>query len=223
MKLKYFSRTALLIIFICLVSVFINYCSNPSTTNPDTSLNSISGTIVNWNQGANVVLKSVITFNSTEYVLDSYVVDPSGSFSIKLPDPPDSLLSQVKYSNTTYCNANVSVNPPETKGATVKLLLYKFTLLGEIVQGDSVRSPSQLGDYIIRYEYYDRNTAISGLTTCNFLFFTNYNYNITGVKGWNKVRYLYQEHTTTFDTYVFDNTIPKNARWTYWLIYSNNH
>jgi hypothetical protein len=217
MKTKYIFRTLILLLTICFFSIFINYCSDPASTTPDPSLNSISGSIVNWDQGSNVQLKSVITVNSIDIILDSSIVDPSGNFSIKLPAPPDSVLSLVKYLSTTYCTANVNANPVETKGAALKLYLYKFTLIGEIIQGDSVHSPYQLGDYIIMYEYYDRNTSITGQTVCNFITYNTYNYNISGKKGWNKIRYLYQEQTPTFNTYIYDNTIPKNPMWTYWL------
>jgi len=208
-----------IILFIPFVLIIIlttgcNKDDNPTGPNNSSfsDLNSISGTIPNYNLGAGKTIKLTYWGNAySEYPdFGSGTVDANGIFNLaSLNAVPDSLLEDL-----SEIPDGVTISDPSVKikgGCVLRIYTTSTIKPTHTVDRGIFNSPTQAGDYYINFIYADRNCNVQGT-----FIETNYTdiYNFQLKKGWNKLVQLVKQVDPSIIEYT--TVEPSNG---YWYLY----
>ncbi len=183
--------------------------TGPSSSS-SSNLNSISGTIPNYNLGASKTIRLTYWGNAySDYPnFGSGIVDADGNFNIaSLSAVPDNLLEPLSDIPT-----GVNVSDPSAKikgGCTLRIYTASATKPTHTVDKGIFHSPSQAGDYYINFIYSDRACSVQGTEISS-----NYIYNFEMKKGWNKLIQLVKQTNPLIMEYK--NEEPVGG---YWYLY----
>lgn len=204
---------------------FFCSCKEDTVTNSSNS-EVISGTIENWTQGGNIILKAeVYDTNFNSLVIDSTIVSSNGSFSLKLKNVPDSLLYPLVFRpDSAFREVNVMVNPSNTKFSRHGCLIFP---VGVAPYGLNLYSGTQRRGWIYRsnndsltyfysfYAYFNQSVTITGFTIGYFYFYSDTAiYNISGVQGWNRVTVRFPRRFES--QFNYSEIEPAGGKWIYY-------
>lgn len=181
------------IIFFALV---FSSCKDSGTESPPLNNDVFaSGKIENWIP-VNTKIYSTVSIRQFPFKvkLDSATIGTDGSFTVRLPNPADSVMENISYPvSGGECAGNITVNPINTSFAEIvfEIRTENDSLIG-FAEKRNYSDSISTGSFNVWYSYYNKDVVITGSQICRYPTDTSvYSVNIIGKKGWNKITGFY--------------------------------
>ena len=200
---------------IMIMSILISACADKGdiVTPTEHGQNVVDGILTPWNGETGW---SVRVFPGG---IGSSAVDTHGHFRVVLSQPPDSILERSTNSSWSFSDPNVrllsmiywGIYPPNSpfpdRGASLSNKNWNHDPI------------PHAGDFVVHYQYYDREVNIAGSDT-SFNSDSTYRVihmrNFHLVKGWNRVVQVVIQTTDSSEVWEDRSTERSQARW-FWL------
>jgi hypothetical protein len=211
-------KIILILIFnMILIMMFLTSCKENIVTNSGSNSNVLSGKIENWHLGSDKYVVAYAERFDTVFMkiaLDSSNIDNTGSFILHFVTPPDSVLSNIKFYDSSFCTGEIIVNPQESRFSYILLQInVGGNGLGTIWRSSDSLDP-HTGQCMVWNLYADRNGTISGHDSCNYTgFIAIESFNVNSIKGWNSWFVKYNDYDTNKVNETITSSQPQEVKW----------
>jgi hypothetical protein len=197
------------------------------TDKNDNTFTNLSGTIDNWPQLSNNVLKLGIPGSQSFLDFGTSIIDLNGNFGLNTNTPSSSFTSRIIDWFNVNSTMNLQIQNYETKGihSYLNILSDSGTVpIGEVMFSSDLLNTGE-GYFSASYFYSEGDFQLVGSVSTehnseNFIGTEDTYYNLHFKKGWNKLVYKVLQKIKSGDiiTYIKDewvNTTTSDGKWYY--------
>lgn len=197
------------------------------TDKNDNTFTNLSGTIDNWPQLSNNVLKLGILGSQSLLDFGTSIIDLNGNFSLNTNTPPSSFTSSIIDWFNIDSTMNLQIQNYDTKGIHSHLNILSdsgTSPIGEVMFSSDLLYTGE-GYFGLSYFYSEGDLQVVGSVTTehnsdNFLGTEDTYYNLHFKKGWNKLVYkvlkeIKSGNITTYLKNEWVNSTISDGKWHY--------